>query len=215
MAFGKDAIMGTWKLFSGKEKGSIAIYVLGIMLYKFGVEVFNGSIVSLAANRYDQEASATNDVSVHTFERIGLLSGLNQACQCIGSILIAPLSKRWQTRTVLSISIFIFAIFSAILLIVDAATGGYIKPGHISSVNETTFSYYGKYNTNGIIPIYCVTGVAFGMVELIRRVIPRDIVGDKIWVCENQQVTEWPGDILSYKEHLRQKMQADFAPAKK
>jgi len=40
-------------------------------------------------------------------------------------------------------------------------------------------------------------------------------VADKIWVCENQAVTEWPGDILSYKEHLRQKMQADFAPAKK
>lgn len=40
-------------------------------------------------------------------------------------------------------------------------------------------------------------------------------VADKIWVCEHQEVKEWPGDILSYKEHLRQKMQADFAPAKK
>ncbi len=40
-------------------------------------------------------------------------------------------------------------------------------------------------------------------------------VANKIWVCEHQEVKEWPGDILSYKEHLRQKMQADFAPAKK
>ncbi|CAF3364876.1 unnamed protein product [Rotaria socialis] len=40
-------------------------------------------------------------------------------------------------------------------------------------------------------------------------------VADKIWVCENQTVKEWPGDILSYKEYLRQKMQADFAPSKK
>lgn len=147
------------------------------MLYKFGLEAFNGSIVTLAANRYDQEAYHGN-FTVRTFERVGLLSGLNQACQCFGSILIAPLTKRWPTRTVLSISIFIFAIFSAILMIVDAATGGHIKPHDFVQIDEHDYRYYGKYNTNGIIPIYCITGVAFGMVELIRRVIPRDIVGD-------------------------------------
>ena len=31
-----------------------------------------------------------------------------------------------------------------------------------------------------MIPIYCVSGVAYGMVELIRRVIPRDIVGGSV-----------------------------------
>lgn len=146
MAFGKDAIIKIWTLFSGKEKRNIFIYIVGIMLYKFVVEAFNGSVVSLAANCYDQEA-ANSGTGVHTFERIGLLSGLNQAFQCIGSILIAPLTKRWPTRAVLSVSIFIFAIFSVILLIVDVATGGYIKPSNISTVNETNFNYYGKYNT--------------------------------------------------------------------
>ena len=63
-------------------------------------------------------------------------------------------------------------------MIVDAATGGYIKPKDFVQIDEHDYRYYGKYNTNGIIPIYCITGVAFGMVELIRRVIPRDIVGD-------------------------------------
>lgn len=42
------------------------------------------------------------------------------------------------------------------------------------------FSYYGDRNTDGIIPIYCLTGIAYGMVELIRRVIPRDIVGGNV-----------------------------------
>jgi len=166
-----------WKLYSPHEKRNIIIYIVGIMLYKFGLEAFNGSIVTLATNRYDQEAFHSNS-TINTFERVGLISGLNQAFQCVGSILIAPLTKRWPTRTVLSISIFAFAIFSAILMIVDASTGGHIRPKHFVQINEYDYRYYGKYNTNGIIPIYCITGIAFGMVELIRRVIPRDIVGD-------------------------------------
>lgn len=149
------------------------------MLYKFGLEAFNGAIVTLATNRYDQDAFQMQTPS-RTFEKIGLLSGLNQAFQCAGSVLIAPLIKRWPTRTVLSGSIFIFALFTAILMIVDAATGGHIKPAYFTPVNENDFSYYGQYNTDWIIPIYCVTGIAYGMVELIRRVIPRDIVGGNV-----------------------------------
>jgi hypothetical protein len=42
---------------------------------------------------------------------------------------------------------------------------------------EHDYSYYGNYPTNLIIPIYCITGISYGMVELIRRIIPRDIVG--------------------------------------
>lgn len=146
------------------------------MLYKFGIEAFNGSIVSLAANRYDRDASNSGSIA-KTFEKIGLLVGLNQACQCIGSILIAPLIKHWPTRTILSISIFIFALFTALLMIIDAATGGKIKPSNFRPIHENDFRYYGNYPTNTIIPIYCVTGIAYGMVELIRRIIPRDIVG--------------------------------------
>ena len=172
-----SSISRIWKLYSPLEKRNICFYIIGIMLYKFGLEAFNGSIVTLATNRYGQEAHHHN-LTARTFERVGLLTGLNQAFQCIGSILIAPLTKRWPTRTVLSISIFIFAIFSAILMIVDAATGGFIKPVDFVEIDEHDFRYYGKYNTNGIIPIYCITGIAYGMVELIRRVIPRDIVGD-------------------------------------
>ncbi|CAF3233028.1 unnamed protein product [Rotaria sp. Silwood2] len=165
-----------WNLFSSKEKRNIFIYILGIMLYKFGLEAFNGSIVSLAANRYDRDAFNNANVA-RTFEKVGLLVGLNQACQCIGSILIAPLIKRWPTRTVLSISIFSFALFTALLMIIDAATGGKIKPSNFQAMHENDFSYYGKYPTNVIIPIYCITGIAYGMVELIRRIIPGDIVG--------------------------------------
>ena len=172
----KHGLTAIWTLFSVQERRNMFIYILGIMLYKFGIEAFNGSIVSLAANRYDRDAFDSGNIA-RTFERVGLLVGLNQAAQCIGSILIAPLIKRWPTRTVLSISIFNFALFTALLMIIDAATGGKIKPSNFVGMNENDFSYYGNYPTNLIIPIYCATGVAYGMVELIRRIIPRDIVG--------------------------------------
>lgn len=34
-------------------------------------------------------------------------------------------------------------------------------------------------------------------------------VADKIWICENQTVTEWKGDILTYKDHLKSKVMKD------
>jgi hypothetical protein len=45
---------------------------------------------------------------------------------------------------------------------------------------KNEYSYYGKFDTDGMIPIYCICGIAFGMIELIRRVIPRDIVGGNV-----------------------------------
>ncbi|CAF1164073.1 unnamed protein product [Didymodactylos carnosus] len=63
-------------------------------------------------------------------------------------------------------------------MILDVSTGGYIKPTNFKPVNKNDFRYYGRYNTDAIIiPIYCLTGIVYGMVELIRRVIPKDIVG--------------------------------------
>lgn len=35
-------------------------------------------------------------------------------------------------------------------------------------------------------------------------------VAEEIWVCENQTVTKWQGDILSYKDHLRRKIMRDI-----
>jgi MFS family permease len=179
--FGLGAVTESWRMFSPEEKRNIAIYILGIMLYKFGLEAFNGSIVALATNRYDFDAWR-NDTDSRTFERVGLLTGLNQAFQCVGSILIAPLIKRFPTKNVLACAILIFGVMASLLLIVDAGTGGRFKPSDWEDTHpdEDDFGYYGSYNTNGMIPIYCVSGITYGMVELIRRVIPRDIVGGNV-----------------------------------
>ncbi|EUC38546.1 hypothetical protein COCCADRAFT_32469 [Bipolaris zeicola 26-R-13] len=165
----------TWNIYTPLERRNIAIYIAGIMMYKFGLEAFNGSIIALATNRYD-ELEKTTHVSI-TFQRVGVLTGLNQAFQCIGSILIAPLIKRYPTKNVLACAVLVFGFMSSLLLILDAATGGKFMP---RGWPKDDFSYYGDYDTDAMIPIYCVCGIVYGMVELIRRVIPRDLVGGNI-----------------------------------
>ncbi|CAF3760267.1 unnamed protein product [Rotaria sp. Silwood1] len=167
------------KLFTSQEKRNIFIYLIGIMLYKFGIEAFVGAIITLATNRYDQDAYKTN-TSTRTFEKVGLIIGLNQASQCIGSVLISPLVKRWRIQFVLSITIFIFALSTAIFMIIDVTTGGRIKPKDFKPKHKSDFNYYGNYHTDIIIPIYCISGITLGMVESIRRIIPVNIVGDDI-----------------------------------
>ncbi|KAK1752047.1 major facilitator superfamily domain-containing protein [Echria macrotheca] len=177
---GKIEFIEGLRSFTAQERRNIIIYVAGIMMYKFGLEAFNGSIVALATNRYDYESIQDHTPS-RTFERVGLLTGLNQACQCIGSILIAPLVKRYPTKNVISAAVAIFGLCSALLLILDAATGGTFMPvAYRTNHPKNEWSYYGKYNTDAIIPLYCISGVAYGMVELIRRTIPRDIVGGDV-----------------------------------
>jgi hypothetical protein len=131
--------------FSAQERRNVMIYILGIMAYKFGLEAFNGSIIALATNRYDYE-SIHNNTHSRTFERVGLLTGLNQAFQCVGSILIAPLVrhtssalvdlnaderqqvKRYPTKNVLAAAVTVFGFCTALLIILDAATGGRFMP---------------------------------------------------------------------------------------
>lgn len=51
----------------------------------------------------------------------------------------------------------------------DAATGGEIKPAGVKK------PLYGNWDPNAIFPIWMLAGIAYGMVELIRRVIPADV----------------------------------------
>lgn len=145
----------SWHMYTSKERRNIAFYILGIMLYKFGLEAFNGSIVTLATDRFK---------AMDTFTKLGALTGLNQAMQCVGAILIVPslvltlltagpLDQRYRTKTVLVAAICSFALMTVILLIVDAATGGRIKlPSDKTPV-------YGTYHPNAIFPIYMFSGM--------------------------------------------------------
>ncbi|KAF9348575.1 hypothetical protein BGX26_013029 [Mortierella sp. AD094] len=148
--------------FTALERRNLVIYMAGIMLYKFGLEAFTGSITLLATDRFKGS----------TYENLGILQGLNQAFQCVGSIAIAPLIKRFPTRSVLSAAIALFGLLSAIIIIVDVSTGGKV-PLEGKARN-------GSWNPYILFPVYSIIGICHGMVELIRRVIPKDVVGGDV-----------------------------------
>lgn len=67
-------------------------------------------------------------------------------------------------------------------MIIDVSTGGRIKMPHDPETSDSSLptGSHENYSANALFPIVCTSGIAYGMVELIRRVIPRDIVGGDI-----------------------------------
>ncbi|KAF9260758.1 hypothetical protein L218DRAFT_572536 [Marasmius fiardii PR-910] len=167
-------MFGVWKGFSDTQSKNMMIYIVGIMFYKLALEWYNGAFITLANERFGDTR----------YRKIGILTGLNYAMQCVGSIIVAPLIKKYPTRSVLSTAVFVFGLISAILLIVDGSTGGVMR---FRSANNRT--KYGTWNPNGLFPIYIISGVSYGTVELIRRVIPRDIVGGDVQLLRRMDAT--------------------------
>jgi hypothetical protein len=64
-------LRSAWSGYTPIERRNIAIYIVGIMFYKLGLEAFNGSITTLATDRFTSQA----------FRKLGMLQGLNQAFQ--------------------------------------------------------------------------------------------------------------------------------------
>jgi hypothetical protein len=77
----EDVVDG-WHSYKPDERRNIAFYVGGVLLYRFGLEVFNGAIITLAIDRFS---------ALHTFEKLGALTGANQAVHYIGAVLIVRL----------------------------------------------------------------------------------------------------------------------------
>ncbi|KNC97187.1 uncharacterized protein SPPG_07575 [Spizellomyces punctatus DAOM BR117] len=150
--------------FSVAEKRDIILYVLGIMCYKFALESYTGTISSLALDRFP--------VGKRFFYK-GFLDGFNQAAQCVGSIAVAPLMRRFRIKNILAVAIAMFAVISSLGMIIEGATGG--KPPQ-----DGRSAIAGKWDARIIIPIFVAAGFSHGTVELIRRVIPRDIVGGDV-----------------------------------
>ncbi|KAF9258014.1 hypothetical protein L218DRAFT_1067629 [Marasmius fiardii PR-910] len=153
---------GLWKGFSPSQFKNMMIYIV----YKLALEWYNGAVIAFVQERWEFKR----------YQNIGILTalGLNYAMQCVGSIIVAPLIKKYRTRSVLSTAVLIFGLISAILLIVDGATGGIPR---FRAADKKLF------------PIYIISGVSYGTVELIRRVIPRDIVGGDVQLLRRMDAT--------------------------
>ena len=101
--------------FTDAEARNVLFYALGIMLYKFGLETFLGSIAVTAADGFSAGSA---------FALLGALQGANQAAQAVGSIIVSPLVARSPTSRVLASSVLGLALMSLVLIITEASTGG-------------------------------------------------------------------------------------------
>jgi len=94
----------------------------------------------------------------------------------------------------LAVAILIFGLVSTLFLIIDAATGGVprlnTKDGKVKygSWKYVLLRFPSLYldvdwyftSPDALFPLYMISGISYGMVELIRRIIPRDIVGGNV-----------------------------------
>ncbi|KAI9342278.1 hypothetical protein BDR26DRAFT_908253 [Obelidium mucronatum] len=136
------------------------------MCYKLGLESALGAVKTMMTERFNSNP----ETSANAFATIGLLEGLNQLCQSLGSIAVAPL-------------IFLF-------LIIEPATGGQIvRFITVNGKESPDPATYGKWTPYLLFPLFLAIGVAYGIVELIRRVIPRDIVGGDVAKLKKMDAT--------------------------
>lgn len=90
-------------------------------------------------------------------------------------------------------AIFIFGLISTLFLIIDAGTGGVPRLNNRDKVKYGSWKYVlvklpqvhldvDEYlnSPDALFPLYMISGISYGMVELIRRIIPRDIVGGDV-----------------------------------
>ncbi|RIA95385.1 major facilitator superfamily domain-containing protein [Glomus cerebriforme] len=148
--------------FSHEEKSNIILYILGIMCFKFAFESLGSSISLMAQARFSKEFALT---------MTPVLTSCFNIMQCICSIAAAQLLTRFRTNVILAFSMFCFAIFALILIIIDASTGGKLP------IDGSKFSE-GHWSPWILFPIYLPMGGCLGVLELVRRVLPRDIVGE-------------------------------------
>jgi len=153
----KDRWLVFWRIFSHLELRNIIVYVSGLMLFRFGLDVFNWSIITLALDRFGSAQ----------FEKLGALTALNLVMQCVGAVLIVfsyfyiwhradgkgPMAHSNCTHVVLAIVVFSFAFMTTPLLVIDRASGGSIQSASAS------FPHYGDYSPNILFPIFMTTGI--------------------------------------------------------
>jgi hypothetical protein len=103
-----------------------------------------------------------------------VLTSTYQIMQCFFAITGAQLLARFRTNHILAASISIFGLLALILIIIDASTGGTFHRGE----KEKKIGDYGKWTPWLLFAIYLPMGGCLGIIELVRRVLPRDIVGE-------------------------------------
>lgn len=108
------------------------------------------------------------------------MDGFNAATHCIGSIIVGPLMTIFPIKSVLSSSLFVFAIISIVIMCIEKANGGTFPTSCVSKNGlppVCTGAIAGNWDPSGIIIIFVLAGIPNGAIEIVRRIIPQQIVG--------------------------------------
>eukprot|EP00026_Physarum_polycephalum_P007360 Phypoly_transcript_07419.p1 GENE.Phypoly_transcript_07419~~Phypoly_transcript_07419.p1 ORF type:complete len:537 (+),score=55.41 Phypoly_transcript_07419:76-1611(+) len=141
-------------MFTSLEKRNIALFIAGIMCFKFGFESLGGSVAQFVLSRFLTD-------SVSTLSLLLILYGISQS---LGSMLVSQLIRVFRASTVIAAAMIVFAALVSTYILLEFFTGG-------------TLTKEGNWDPYLIFPIYICIGGCLGVMELVRRVIPAFIVG--------------------------------------
>ncbi|MCJ1327242.1 hypothetical protein MMC10_003910 [Thelotrema lepadinum] len=157
--------------FSSAQLRQTSLFFLGVFCFKYSRE--STSIGPYALHKFDIEGDRTG-IHVRSFSQYGVLELSLQISMILGSLLVAPLVKRWRFPSVLACFASLLALTIIVLIILETATGGKIKPKEEES---TIPSYYGDYSPYALTPFFSLIGFIIGVVYTMQKTVPRQIAG--------------------------------------
>ncbi|KAI8852883.1 hypothetical protein BC829DRAFT_430446 [Chytridium lagenaria] len=87
-----------------------------------------------------------------------------------------PLVRRMYAGRLLATSIILFGALILLVPIIEGATGGFLPK--VTTGGSKISSTWGNWSPYLVMALYPIASIFWGMVELMRRVIPAEIVGD-------------------------------------
>ena len=157
-----------------RESANLLTYMLGIVVWKFALETMNTCLSGIVLNRLDYNLT-TGKGGAQAGLTWTTMQSLNLTAQVLGVLLVGPLFKRFRPSRVLSFTAFAWGMCVLVIPILEAATGGRIpatfEKGSLNAV------FWGSWSPYLIYVFFILAGVFSGIIEMIRRVIPANIMG--------------------------------------
>lgn len=144
------------------------------MLYKLSFEIWTGSLTTIALNRHGDSGGEIDENTPVGF--LGGLQSLNLVFQCFGAVLVAwGLRMGWGTKGILIWMVLCGVGVSGALVGLDVGTGGRWKREEGGGGEEV----HGGWDARILVLIFAAGGVVAGGVELVRKVVPREVLGEE------------------------------------
>jgi hypothetical protein len=160
-------------IFSKTEKKNLFLYALGIFIWKWGLECINACVSGMVLRRYGYDVT-TKKASPDAGVIWTTMLSINLTCQVFGVLLVGPLFKRFRPTYVLTSAVIAWGAIVAIIPILEIATGG--KPPLVAKGSSNPANW-GSWNPLILYGIFSLIGLCSGIVEIIRRIIPGEIMG--------------------------------------